>query len=57
VTFFEIDPFALLASPFIDLLPMIADPERFESVERRIEEGMGAAFRDRRSAGGDEGLG
>jgi len=42
--FFEIDPFALLASPFIDLLPMIADPERFESVERRLEEGMGAAL-------------
>jgi transcriptional regulator with XRE-family HTH domain len=38
--FFELDPFALLTTPFTELLPAIADPDRFESVERRIVEGM-----------------
>jgi transcriptional regulator with XRE-family HTH domain len=33
---FELDPFALLTTPFVELLPVIADAERFQSVERRI---------------------
>jgi transcriptional regulator with XRE-family HTH domain len=33
---FELDPFALLTTPFVDLLPVVADAERFQSVERRI---------------------
>jgi transcriptional regulator with XRE-family HTH domain len=38
--FFGIEPYALLTTPFTELLPKVADPVRFESVERRIVEGM-----------------
>jgi transcriptional regulator with XRE-family HTH domain len=34
--FFEVDAWSLLMLPFPELLPIIADPERFERVERRI---------------------
>jgi transcriptional regulator with XRE-family HTH domain len=41
--FFEIDSWELLFRPFPELLPVVADPERFERVERRIAEGAAPA--------------
>jgi transcriptional regulator with XRE-family HTH domain len=45
-TYFAIDPWALVMTPFVDLLPILANRERFELVELRIAEGARAADLD-----------
>jgi transcriptional regulator with XRE-family HTH domain len=39
--FFGIDSWALLMTPFSELLPIVADPERFRYVEKIIADGVG----------------